>query len=339
MTMKIPAHYLFTCMLLLIGLATRAQDAASLIMQGTQLSNAGNYSAATDRFRSALALDSTNVTAKYQLAFALNAMGKGTTALPYLQQVIAAPGQTPAVLSTSYGLMAGIYDRSGQAGQAITSYQKALKIDSGNYGLLYGLGLAYFRDRQYAQAERAAIKAIKADPGQSGSMRLYGLVTFHQNKRAPALLSLCYFLWLEPKGTHSEEAYTNIQSIIQGGVLKAEPGAKPPRTDAANLALNQALTGAVAAVNKRKYIAPADRFTDQLQAIFISVGTLAQRQTGEPFFRTELATFFERLARSGHMEAFARTIAQASDKSSAAWLASHEKETAALAEWMKANKR
>lgn len=170
-------------------------------------------------------------------------------------------------------------------------------------------------------------------------MRLYGLVTFHQNKRASALLSLCYFLWLEPKGTHSEEAYTNIQSIIQGGVLKTEPGARPPRTDAANLALNQALTGAVAAVNKRRYVAPADKFTDQLQAIFTSVGALAQRQTGEPFFHTQLAPFFERLARSGHMQAFARTIAQASDSGSAAWLASHQKEAAALAEWMQTNKR
>lgn len=332
-------YFLKSTLLLLLttlNLNVLAQTARELIEEGIQLSNAKNYTAAIDKYKAALVIDTANATAKYQLAFALNATGKGTEALPYFKDVLNTNPST-AILQSAYTIMAGIYDRTGQAPEAISNYKLAIGLDSASYALYYGLGLAYFRNKQYTQAEQSAINAIRLNASQPANLRLYGLVTFHQNERASALLSLCRFLYLDPKGNRAEEAYSNIQSILQGGVLKSEPGVKPPKPNAESMELNQAITNAVAEVEKRRYFAPADKFTEQLQAIFAAIGSLAQKQTGNRFFRTQLAAQFYKLSQSGHMPAFARYISQSQDKSAAVWIASHGQQVEAMKKWVAEN--
>jgi len=244
-----------------------------------------------------------------------------------------------AVLQSSYTIMAAIYDRLGQAQNAINNYKAAIKLDSADYALHYGLGLAYFRNKQYPQAEQSAVAAFRADPSHAASLRLYGLVTFHQNKRAPAILSLCQFLYLDPKGNRSEEAYSNILSIIQGGTLKAEPGVKSPQPGADDVALNKAITTAIAEETQRRYLAPTHKFTSQLQAIFAAVGPVAQKQSGSKFFRTQLAAFFYKLSQSEHMAAFAQYISQHNDKKAADWVAAHPQQVEAMKKWMTDNQK
>lgn len=320
------------------ALSTYAQTARELTEQGIQLNNAKNYSAAIEKYTAALALEPGNITAKYQMAFSLNAMGKGAEALPYFQEVVKAD-PSAAVLQSSYTIMAAIYDRLGQAQNAINNYKAAIKLDSADYALHYGLGLAYFRNKQYPQAEQSAIAAYKADALQTASLRLYGLVTFHQNKRAAAILSLCRFLYLDPKGNRSEEAYSNILRIIQGGTLKAEPGVKTQQPGADDIALNQAITKAIAEETQRRYLAPTHKFTSQLQAIFAAVGPIAQKQAGSKFFRTQLAAFFYKLSQSEHMGAFAQYIGQHNDKKSSEWVAAHAQQVEAMRKWVADNQK
>ncbi|MDT3403881.1 tetratricopeptide repeat protein [Mucilaginibacter terrae] len=334
--MKHCLKFILFLILIILAVSTFAQTAKDLIEEGLQLSNAKNYAAAIEKYKAALANDTANTTAKYQLAFALNATGKGVEALPYFKEVLKANSST-AVLQSSYTIMAGIYDRLGQAPNAISNYKLAIGLDSADYALHYGLGLAYFRNKQYSQAEQSAINAITLAPSQPANLRLYGLVTFHQNERASALLSLCRYLYLAPNGNRAEEAYSNVQSILQGGRLKLEAGVKPPKPGAESLELNQAITDAVKEVEKRRYFAPADKFTEQLQAIFAAIGSLAQKQTGNRFFRTQLAARFYKLSQSGHMPAFARYISQSQDKSAATWIASHGQVVEAMKKWTAEN--
>lgn len=167
-------------------LSAYAQDVRTLITEGNQMSANRDYSGAIEKYKSALVAEPNNITAKYQLGFALNAAGKGQEAIPYLEDA-AKNGNTGAVRSSAFGLLGSIYDRANQPKLAIPSYMEAIKLDSANYALHYGLGLAYFRDHQYDDAERAAVKALSLDRSAAPSMRLYALVTFHQNKRASTL--------------------------------------------------------------------------------------------------------------------------------------------------------
>jgi tetratricopeptide (TPR) repeat protein len=312
---------------------TYAQDARRLITEGNQLSTIRDYNGAIEKYKAALALEADNITAKYQLGFALNAAGKGQDAIPYLQDA-AKNGNTNAVKSSAFGLLGSIYDRASQPKLAITNYNDAIKLDSANYALQYGLGLAYFRDHQYDDAERSAVKALSLDRSAAPSMRLYALVTFHQNKRAPALLGLLSFLWMDPNGSRAAEANENIQHIIDGGVLKPDPGAPAVRVSAGNAALNATIAKAANAVTQQKPAA-SDLVAQQLKGILAALGQQTNGEIPGSTFGTQLLSFYSQLAQSPHITAFAHYIKQGISKTDSAWITNHPQQVSALKEWVK----
>jgi tetratricopeptide (TPR) repeat protein len=307
-------------------------DVNVLIKQGIQLNSAHNYAGAIEKYKQALGADPENTQANYQLAFSLAASGKGTEGIPYLNKVTKANG---TLTGPAYELLGSIYDTAKQPQQAIDAYKEGLKIKPDYQPLYFNLGLAYFRAKQYSDAELAAIEAIKLDPKHANSQRLYALVAFHQNKRGPALLALCNFLLLEPDGPRSAEAYTNMQSILKGGVLKTEG-----KTDVANSALNKALSAAAATSDLRRYASPADLLAAQLKAIFTAVGTLAEKRTGNDFFGNYYAAFFYKLAQTEHMPAFARLMDLSANKAAdTQWLQQNEDKRKALEAWVAGEER
>lgn len=299
-----------------------AQDARALVNEGISLNNARQYAGAIEKYKAALQLEPGNTNANYQMAFSLKAMGKAADAMPYLQKVVTADA-SPAVMASAYSLMGNIYEQTAQLQKAIDSYRQAVNADTANYSHHYNLGLAYFRARQYNQAEKSALSALTIEPKHQESIRLYALVTFHQNKRAPALLALCRYLSLAPTDPSSAEAYGNMQSILKGGTLKTEPGAKAPVADSRNRELNQAITAAVNTVDKRKYTAAATLLSSQLSAVFMRLGPLTEKQTRNDAFFTTLAARYYKLAQTDSMPAFANFISQSVDKAAAAWVKTH----------------
>ncbi len=328
--MRLFFRSIISFLFLFVSLA-RAQDNGSLLEQGNSLFAAGKFSAAIEKYEALLKSEPDNLSARYKLAFALHAAGKKTEALPQLQNVVVS-ASSAAMLRSSYSLMAGIYDQIGQTEKAIQCYRKAIEVDSTDHSLWYGLGLAYFRSRQYSAAEKSAIEALRLNSGHPLSMRLYALVTFHQNKRAPALLALCSFLWLEPRGNRSAEAWTNIQSILKGGVLKEAPGLKPVALSAETIALNRTIAAAAASVRGRN-ASQAGVFGEQLKAIVTAIGKRDEK-TGDPFFWERLAGKYYQLANSPHFSAFANYIGQKADPAAAAWVKAHSVEIKNLAGWM-----
>lgn len=301
--MKKPQYFvallLFACN---IAIAQINDDARALVKEGIKLNSEKKYSEAVDKYRAALKIDSGYLFAGYQAAVSLLAMGKGDEGIPYLQKIIGG-----------------------------TSSLNAAANDA--------LGLICFHNKKYAEAEKYAIEAIKLDPKQAGTMRMYGLVCFHQNKRAAALLGLCSFILLEPNTPRSAEAYNNIQHIIQGGALKTEPGETVPKAfDANNAALNQTITQAVADAAKSKYVSPVDLFAAQLKNIFTRIGQLAEKQTGDDFFRKFQAAYFYQLAQSPIVPAFAR-LTSGSNPDSAKWINEHPELMNDLYGWVKVTDR
>ena len=320
--------------ILLFALLAHAQDTDvnALIKQGVQLNNEHNYAGAIEKYKQVLAADPENMQANYQLAYSLFSSGKGTEGIPYLNKVVKTNN---SFTGPAYELMGSIYDAARQPQQAIDAYKAGIQLKPDYQPLYFNIGLAYFRAAKYADAEQAAINAIKLDPKHANSQRLYGLVTFHQNKRAAALLALCNFLLLEPDGPRAAEAYTNMQSILKGGTLKTE------KADAVTIALNKTLSAAVAtAAASRKYASPLDLLAAQLKAVFLAVGQLAEKQTGNDFFRNYYASFFYKLAQTEHLPAFARLMDMSANKATdSQWLQQNEDKRKALDEWVSAQER
>jgi tetratricopeptide (TPR) repeat protein len=299
-------QYLFMSLLIIAACskasAQNNEDARALVKEGVKLNDEKKYAEAIERYNQALKIDTGNLYADYQMAYSLFLSDKGKDGIQYLEKVV--KGDT--------------------------------KLNAAAYDLL---GLIYFKNKLYAEAETNAIKAIKLDPKHASTQRMYALVSFHQNKRAQALLGFCSFILLEPNTSRSAEAFGNIQHILQGGALKPEPGEMEPHAIEANTnALNQAITQAAADFSKRKYASQGDLLTAELKAIFINIGRLTEKQTGNDFFRKYLAAYFYQLAQSPNMPAFARLISSGTPESSK-WIKDNPQQITDLDNWVKETKR
>ncbi|BAU52018.1 tetratricopeptide repeat protein [Mucilaginibacter gotjawali] len=317
------------------GFAQDTGDAQSLTKEAVQLNKAGKYAEAVDKYSQALKLDPENIYANYGMAFSLLASEKGKEGIPYLQKVI---NSNSSITIWAYDLLGSIYDKEHDSAKAIEAFKAGLKLDPKYQSIYYNLGLVYFRDRNYAGAEKCAIESMKLDPKHASSQRMYALVCFHQNKRANALLGLCSFILLEPNTARTTEAYGNITHILQGGILLPPAGTPTLMVDANSLALNNAISKAIADADKKKYPSPADQLTAELTNIFTAIGQLADKQNADPVFKKYFADYFYQLAQSPNMPAFARMINWGNTES-AKWISEHPQYMNDLDGWVKTTAR
>ncbi len=276
--------------------------------------------------------DAATNNANYQKALELYGSANPAEGIPYLESIL----QTNSTIKpAAYDLLGNIYDKTQQPEKAVEMYKEGIKLDPAHQTLHFNLGIAYFRAKKYADAELSAIEAIKLNPNHANSQRLYGLVTFHQNKRVNALLAFCSFLLLDPQNQRAEEAYTNMQSILSGGVLKTEAAAK----DAATLALNNGLA-AVLATAKAKNLSGTTLLEYQLKNIFIMAGQLSAKKANKTFFDNYFAAYFYKLAQSPQLSNFIKLVSLSNEKRAySKWQQEGIQQITLLNDWVKATER
>ncbi|MES2809111.1 MAG: tetratricopeptide repeat protein [Bacteroidota bacterium] len=256
----------------------------------------------------------------YKVALALSNEGKGLEGVPLLEKVLKTQSN---YTNAAYSLLGSIYDKANQPDKAIVVFKDGLKAYPKDQNLYFNLGIASFRAKKYADAELAAVEAIKLDAKHANSQRLYGLVAFHQNKRMNALMAFCSFLLLEPNGQRSDEATTNLQSILKGGALRADGAGKSPGADARengtlNAIINQAITA-----GRGKNLTGNALLEYQLKTIFTQAGQLSAKKTTKSFFDQFYAAYFYKLAQSGNTPALVKLIADKTiDAGLSAWITS-----------------
>jgi tetratricopeptide (TPR) repeat protein len=254
-----------------------------------------------------LAQETDDPATNYKAAMALVDAGKGPEGIPYLEKVLKTQS---AYTNAAYSLLGSIYDKNNQPDKAIAIYKDGLKAYPKDQNLYFNLGIADFRAKLYADAELAAIEAIKLDPKHANSQRLYGLVTFHQNKRLNALMAFCSFLFLEPNGSKSEEARTNLQSILKGGMLKGEKPVtgKAKSTDEKDKEFyNFCITVAITKGQNQNLTGTA-LLEYELKSIFIAAAKM-DINPKKDFFYNFYVDFFCKLTQSGNVPGLAKLIA------------------------------
>lgn len=332
--MRIPFKPLLTAFLFFCSTIIFAQDKGrALLSEGVALQKTGKHAEAAVKFKELLQTEPDNAAANYQLAFSLVAMKNGNEAIPYAEKVTKTISSYTAA---AYSLLGGIYDASAQAAKAIALYNEGLKTFPDDQNMWFNLGLAYFRDKQYNDAEKAAIEAIKLDVKHANSQRLYALVAFHQNKRMNALLALCSFLLTDPASLRAEEANTNIQSILKGGVLKGADTKELSTAEAKESAiLNAGITTIINSPAALKLSGTA-LLEYQLKNIFNFAGQTAAKKSTKSFFDNFFIAYFYKLSQSNNTNALAQLISKSPDKGELEkWRQTNMPEAKMLDEWVK----
>jgi len=117
-------------------------------------------------------------------------------AVKFSSEVIAMNDQN---LLKAYNIKASALDNSKKSKKAIEVYNEALQKFSTDYLLHYNLALTYFNLKQYNKSAESAIRALQNNSGHASSHLLLGYSMYHLNNKVPSILSLDYFLLLEPQ--------------------------------------------------------------------------------------------------------------------------------------------
>jgi tetratricopeptide (TPR) repeat protein len=318
-----------------ISLNAFAQDAASLIKEGRQLSSQKQYPEAIEKYKSVLLIEPENPQANYQLAFALFASGKGPEGLPYLDKVVNTNNKN-SFTAAAYSLMGSIYGNAKQLSKAIDAYKNGIKADSTNQRIYYNLGTVQYRSKLYTDAEQSFVDAVKRDSADAGSIRMYALTTFHENKRAESILGFCRFLQLEPNSGRSAEAFGNLQNILQRGSLQPEEGYQPTSfTKAIAMVQNRLINKVLAGFMTRKYASPTALLTAQLKELSTAFGIMPRDKY---YFWYSYADYFSKLSQTDKFETFVRVISQSTLPENAKWVKDNADKVSAYEAWAKGNK-
>lgn len=99
------------------------------------------------------------------------------------------------------------------------------------------------------------------------------------------------------------------------------------------IALNQAIKSSVNKTGREKTEKDNYLLNRQLTGIFISVGQLVGKQSGDDFFRKYMAAFFYKMAQSPHMPVFSRMVSGSTEESKR-WLKENASQVDELKKWV-----
>ncbi|MEL6250102.1 MAG: tetratricopeptide repeat protein [Cyanobacteria bacterium J06648_16] len=137
--------------------AKKAQEQRGL---GLQYRNAGDFESAIATLRSALSLDSTQLSTYVVLGWTLHLDKQRPAAAAVLESALdQAPDHVPAL--NALGI---VYLTEGDLEQAVTTHTRAAGLKPDNEIAYYNLSLAYERLGEYEQAIAAATEATALEP-------------------------------------------------------------------------------------------------------------------------------------------------------------------------------
>jgi len=191
-----------------------SQDVKSLIEQGIQLHDAGEYSKAIEKYLEALKIDPQNATAHYEAAFSYHLNKDYDNALKMADKAIElgdAETKLGAIL-----IKGSVLDETGKKKESASFYEDALKTYPNHYLLWFNYGVTLTGLKRFDEAEKAYTSGLDLKINHPGSHLQLANLNRIQNKKAASALSSYFFLLLENNTARSKEAATNLLLMIYG---------------------------------------------------------------------------------------------------------------------------
>jgi len=202
--------FLTIILLTIYHLFCYAQNIDSLTIYGIELRNSGNYNQAIQKFQEALSVDKKSPTINYELAVTYLAKNDYRQTIKTCNRIIRTKSQKTidAII-----LKGSALDYLGEKNKSIKLYKTAINDYPNNFLLHFNLGISYHNNNQFDEAENEYIKTIELNKLHSSSHLMLGLLMNDYGRRVEGMLSLYFFLLLEPNTDRSVEAYQLLQNL------------------------------------------------------------------------------------------------------------------------------
>ena len=208
--------YFFLFLSLLTAISCLGQDMIdSLVRLGIKYHDNDEYEKAIAVYKEALSIDPKSDVVNYEISITYRIMGDSRKAIRHSNIVIRQKKENLLLACISKG--SALCDM-GKTKKAIKLYKKAIAKYGADHLIYYNLGVSYLRLKDYKNAELAYINEITINPTHKSSHHGLGVLKSMQHQKVQSLLSLYFFLLLEPVSTRAEIAYSLLREQLEGTI-------------------------------------------------------------------------------------------------------------------------
>ena len=329
---------------LLLTLSSFGQDKVdSLIQVGIQYHDNGEYEKAIEIYNTALKVDPKSTLINYELSMSYMYAGDYEKAIKHSDIVIK---QKKEHLLLAYVIKGSSLDNLGKTKQSIKLFNKAITEFGGHYLLYYNLGVNYSKIQDYKNSEPAFTNAIMANSEHASSHYGLALIERDQNQRVQSLLSLYYFLFIEPSSKRAETAYKLLKEQLGGSVQKDENNpmninvfidSQRMESEFGAAEIMLAMLEASNSLDENKNKTPDELFIENTKSFFSVLGELSENETKINIWWDFYVPFFYKLAKSEYMDVFCYYISISSNEKAKEWLITNNEKVENFGEWLNEN--
>lgn len=320
------------------------QTAGEYIRMGIELHDRGNYKGAIKQYKKALKKDKNNYSAHYEMAFTYSALKNYNQVIKHADVLINANPQ-PNITDQAYDIKGTALDEMGKPYEAIKCYQEGVKYYPNFYLLHFNLGLTLYKTGQTDKAVQSFINAVNVRPDHASSHLFLGLIMQDEGKRVQSLLSLYYFLMLEPNTSRSKIATESMTKQLNTGV-SSDPSKNSITINVASLDEDDpfstidmmiSMSQGLNVTDEKEEKTPAEKFYSTTE-IFFSVLS-EQKAENSGFWWDFYAEFYSKLKPAGQLETFCYYINKKNVEGEfRKWLSDNNDKVKAFKTWKNENK-
>lgn len=319
---------------------SKAQSSSvdSLVNIGIQYHDNGAYDLAIDKYKEAIVLEPKSALANYEIAMTYMYKGEYENALTHCDVVLE---QKELYQLETYITKGSCLDYLGKTKESIKLFKKGIKKFGDNHLLYYNLGYNYYKMRDDEKAEEALINGINTNSSHASSHLLLGYLMSDRGLKSQSLLSLHYFLFLEPDTERAGAAYDLLREQFTGNVsedpenneitIYIDPNQKDSDFSAADLMVSMLQASRGLEENEGK--TESELFIENTTSFFKVLGELSDDKKKGVWWEFYIPLYYE-LAQSDHMETYCKFISISTDQEATVWLRDNEAKVKAFAEWL-----
>ena len=332
-------HFLIFGLLLISTFLYSQISVDSLVEVGIQYHDNGEFVQAIETYKTALEIEPNSPLVNYEIALTYMYSGDYQNAIKHSDKVIK---KNDKYLLQAYLVKGSCLDYLGKTKESIKLFKKGIKKFGDDHLLYYNLGYNYYNIKEFDKAEEAFIKAINTKANHASSHLFLGYLMYEKNQRVQSLLSLHFFLLLEPNSERSQNAYNLLQSQLSGGVEKnqEEPGKidiflSPDQLKSEFGTIDMMITILEASKSLEENEGKSDdqMFIENTTSFFKILGEHKTKEnTG--FWWDFYVPFFYLIAESEHIDTYCYYISQSTKETAADWLKENEKRVTDFAKWL-----
>lgn len=315
-------------LLSLITLTIQGQASSDkLIREGVSLHDRGRYKDAIARYEQALKINSTSMSAVYEMSLSYLQLKNYDKAISLSSKVIETSFQP--LLMDAYIVKGTALANKGKLNEAIRLLNEAVDRCGDEYLLHFNLGLCYFNTKNNKMAVSHLRKAIEIDATHASAFLLYAYALNDLGQWVQSFYSFHFFLLLEPNTARSKDAFGEMLDMLNAKLDAGSPKLVPENdVDRKYIyeAIQKVRTGATDDVSQYNLFVEASR-----QVFTILSQKQNDTQSGLLWFF--FVPTYDEILNSGHFDTYCRYVSVAYFSESLKWWEDNKTEVDNFIEW------